>query len=225
MRPISEVYNMDCMDYMLTIPDKFFDLAIVDPPFGIGEEWRKRKSGRRYKKTSYGNNEIPGVGYFKELFRISKNQIIWGYNYYTNILGPTNHIIVWDKCASEKTSFYSMCEFAYNSFRTPARIMRIPWDGARRGKETGITKIHPHQKPLELYRMLLTDYANPGDKIFDSHLGSGSHRIVAYKLGLDFYATEIDNAHYNDQEYRFREECFGEIVQSGRLLVQKSLFV
>ena len=199
--------NIDCIEYMKSVCDNYFDLAVVDPPFGIGEDWKKKIGGRKFIDTSYKNNSIPTKEYFDELFRVSKNQIIWGYNYYTEILGPTNHIIIWDKMSSEKTSFNSMCEVAYNSFPTPARIMRVPWDGARRGNETGIKKIHPHQKPIALYKWIFEKYANKGDKILDTHLGSGTSRIVAYKMGFDFVGCEIDKQYFLLQEERYYNEC------------------
>ena len=177
---ISEIYNIDCMEYMRSMPDKFFDLAIVDPPYGIGSDWKKRKNSN-YKKTSYKNNKIPDKSYFDELRRVSCNQIIFGYNYFTQHLGSTNHLILWDKLASETTSFQSMFEIAYTSFKIPAYKICVPWDGARKGRETGIKKIHPHQKPIALYQELMSIFAKQGDKILDTHLGSGSSRIVAYR--------------------------------------------
>lgn len=149
---ISEVYNEDCMDYMRNIPDKFFDLAIVDPPYGIGEDWKKRNNGYKFKDTSYKNSPIKDASYFDELKRISKDQIIWGYNYYTQYLGNTNYLIVWDKMSNNNDVFkYSKCEIAYVSKKIPCNLVSIPWDGYRMGHETGKRKIHPHQKPLSLY--------------------------------------------------------------------------
>lgn len=201
------------MDYMRNIPDKFFDLAIVDPPYGIGEDWKKRNNGYKFKDTSYKNSPIKDASYFDELKRISKDQIIWGYNYYTQYLGNTNYLIVWDKMSNNNDVFkYSKCEIAYVSKKIPCNLVSIPWDGYRMGHETGKRKIHPHQKPLSLYLWILKNYANPGDKIYDSHLGSGSSRIAAYKMGFDFYATEIDKEYFNAQDKRFKEECLGEII-------------
>lgn len=222
---ISEVYNEDCMDYMRNIPDKFFDLAIVDPPYGIGEDWKKRNNGYKFKDTSYKNSPIKDASYFDELKRISKDQIIWGYNYYTQYLGNTNYLIVWDKMSNNNDVFkYSKCEIAYVSKKIPCNLVSIPWDGYRMGHETGKRKIHPHQKPLSLYSWILKNYANPGDKIYDSHLGSGSSRIAAYKMGFDFYATEIDKEYFNAQDKRFKEECLGEIIlPSGKKIIQTSM--
>lgn len=222
---ISEVYNMDCMEYMKSIPDKFFDLAVVDPPYGIGEDWKKRNKGSSFKETTYKNDSIPSQEYFNQLFRISKDVIIWGYNYFTNILGSTNYLIIWDKVSNNNTVFkYSKAEIAFTTKRIPVNLVSIPWDGYRMGKETGQKKIHPHQKPIELYAWLFDNYANPGDKIFDSHLGSGSSRIAAYKMRFDFYGTEIDKDYFDAMERRFKEACFGEIETSKRVLKQMELF-
>lgn len=222
---ISEVYNMDCMEYMKSIPDKFFELAVVDPPYGIGEDWKKRNKGSSFKETTYKNDSIPSQEYFNQLFRISKDVIIWGYNYFTNILGSTNYLIIWDKVSNNNTVFkYSKAEIAFTTKRIPVNLVSIPWDGYRMGKETGQKKIHPHQKPIELYAWLFDNYANPGDKIFDSHLGSGSSRIAAYKMGFDFYGTEIDKDYFDAMEKRFKEACFGEIETSKRVLKQMELF-
>ena len=222
---ISEVYNMDCMEYMKSIPDKFFELAVVDPPYGIGEDWKKRNKGSSFKETTYKNDSIPSQEYFNQLFRISKDVIIWGYNYFTNILGSTNYLIIWDKVSNNNTVFkYSKAEIAFTTKRIPVNLVSIPWDGYRMGKETGQKKIHPHQKPIELYAWLFDNYANPGDKIFDSHLGSGSSRIAAYKMGFDFYATEIDKQYFDAQEKRFKNECLGEIITPKGVLVQLTLF-
>lgn len=214
------------MDYMRNIPDNFFDLAIVDPPYGIGEDWKKRNNGYKFKDTSYKNSPIKDASYFDELKRISKDQIIWGYNYYTQYLGNTNYLIVWDKMSNNNDVFkYSKCEIAYVSKKIPCNLVSIPWDGYRMGRETGKRKIHPHQKPLSLYLWILKNYAKPGDKIYDSHLGSGSSRIAAYKMGFDFYATEIDKEYFNAQDKRFKEECLGEIIlPSGKKIIQTSMF-
>ena len=199
---VSEVYNMDCMEYMKSIPDKFFELAVVDPPYGIGESWRKDRSSRHYNhKSTYKNKEIPNEAYFYEIFRISKNQIVWGGNYYTNYLPPRNSWIMWDKGI--------------------VRVIRLTWNGfctccPRSG-------IHPHEKPVKLYAWILNNYAKPGDKILDTHLGSGSSRIAAYKLGFDFYATEIDREYFEAQEERFRRECLGEVVTIQGTIVQQNL--
>ncbi|MFW9821394.1 MAG: DNA methyltransferase [Candidatus Thorarchaeota archaeon] len=166
--------NMDCMEFMKNIENKYFDLCICDPPYGIGQDWKKRNKGQKYNKD-YKNCSIPSKKYFEELFRISKNQIIWGYNYFVKYLGATNYLIIWDKQSKNNKVFkYSKAEIGYTSKKVPCNLVSIPWDGYRMGKETGQKKIHPHQKPIALYKWLLQNYAEPGYKIFDSHGGSGS---------------------------------------------------
>ena len=213
---MNKVHLVDCMEFMKDVPDKHYSLAIVDPPYGIGRDWKKRKSGTQFLDTTYDNKNIPSAAYFKELKRISKDQIIWGYNYYTESLGPTNYLIIWDKVAGNTRGGggvakrpegvnYSRAEIAYTTKKIPCNIVAIPWDGYRRGIETGIDKIHPHQKPLDLYRWTLMTYANPGDTIFDSHVGSGSLRIVCHDLGFDFEGCEIDPDYWQAQEDRYQE--------------------
>jgi site-specific DNA-methyltransferase (adenine-specific) len=187
------------MVMMARYPDKHFDLAIVDPPYGIGKDWKKRhKGGEQFVETTYKNDRIPGIAYFNELFRVSKNQIIWGYNYFTEMLGPTNYLIVWDKVSGNNKIFhYSKCEIAYTSIRIPATILSVQWDGYKMGRETGRGKIHPHQKPILLYEKLLLEYAKPGWKILDTHMGSGSIAIACHNLGFDLTACEIDETYFN----------------------------
>lgn len=222
---ISEVYNMDCMEYMKSIPDKFFDLAVVDPPYGIGEDWKKRNKGAVYPETTYKNNTCPNKRYFDELKRVSKDVIIWGYNYFTEILGSTNYLIIWDKQSNNNSVFkYSKVEIAFTTKRIPANIVSIPWDGYRMGAETGKRKIHPHQKPISLYAWIYQNYAKKGDRILDTHLGSGSSRIAAYKMGFDFYGTEIDKWYFDAQESRFREICLNETDTPKGILKQLNLF-
>lgn len=220
MNPISEVYNMDCVEYMKSIPHKYFDLAICDPPYGIGQNWKKDKGTKLYNHTSsYKNNTIPDKEYFDELFRVSKNQIIWGGNYFTEYLPARNSWIVWDKKRNFVKQKMSEGELAWTSFNIPLRIAEFMWCGAvvcekRYGK-------HPHEKPTMLYKWLLSNYAKQGNRILDTHLGSGSSRIASYKMGFDFYACEIDRQYFDAQEERFRCECFGEMTtKTGKLITQ-----
>ena len=195
MEEVNVFLNMDCMEGMKLYPDKFFDFAIVDPPYGIGQDWKKRNNNRnRYPETTYKNETVPNAAYFEELRRVSKHQIIWGYNYYTDYLGSTNYLIVWDK--STNGSFYSEGEIAFSSKKVPLKIFRSPWDGYRMGRETGRKKIHPHQKPIELYEWILNNYASPGDKILDTHCGSAASLVACYNLGFDFVGFEIDEEYY-----------------------------
>lgn len=214
-QPESIALNIDCMDYMETIPDKYFDLAIVDPPYGININ----KSGRLGHYGGLGktwDNSVPDDKYFDELFRVSKNQIIWGGNYFD--LPPTRCFLIWDKQQPQNVSFAS-CEFAWTSFNLSAKTFY------KRPQNADIYRIHPTQKPISLYQWLLNNYAKKGDKILDTHLGSGSSRIAAYKLGFDFVGCELDEEYFEAQEKRFKEECMNiKILPNGVELIQQSLF-
>ena len=199
----SEAFNMDCMEYMKQCHDKQFDLAIVDPPYGIEEMTGTNPAAGRgklkheyliAKKKKFNQwDRSPSKEYFDELFRVSKNQIIFGGNYFD--LPPTRGFIVWDKCQPFQS--FSACEFAWTSFTVPAKIFRF--DNRTSGK------IHPTQKPVELYKWILATFAKSGDSILDTHLGSGSSRIAAYDMGFNFTGTEIDTEYFNAQEVRFNE--------------------
>ena len=187
----SITYNMDCMEIMKTLPDKAFELAIVDPPYGI--ERLKNPEGffEKYGDTRKANNNMPDEKYFQSLSRVSMNQIVWGGNYFN--LPPCRGFICWDKLQYYPN--YSQAEFAWTSFERPAKIFKF--------SSTDASRIHPTQKPVALYEWLLTHYAKPGDKILDTHLGSGSSRIAAYNLGFDFVGCEIDKDYFDAQEKRF----------------------
>ena len=192
---ISEVTNEDCMEGMARYPDKYFDLAIVDPPYGLGKKiYSGGTKGCKFQ-TLFGENKwdnnTPKQEYFDELFRVSKNQIIWGGNYFD--LPPTRTIICWDKLKGDNN--FSMWEMAWTSFDEPAKIYRKSSMGDR---------IHPTQKPIDLYKWLLGKYAKQGDKILDTHLGSGSSRIAAYEMGFDFTAFELDTEYFEAQEKRYK---------------------
>ena len=211
---------MDCEEYMKAIPDKFFDIAVVDPPYGLNKKSTHGSGKLKARSLNKGNIHLwdirPEKEYFTELFRVSKNQIIWGGNYFP--LPPTRGIIFWDKIQPWEN--FSQFELAWTSFDKPAAMIRLSTiGGASREK-----KVHPTQKPKELYHWLFNKYAVPGDKILDTHLGSGSSRIVAYKMGFDFYGTEINKEYFDAQEKRFREQCFGEIETVRGGVVQTSLF-
>lgn len=217
---ISEVYNMDCMEYMKSIPDKFFDLAVVDPPYGLDKKSTQGSGKLKNRCLNRGNinkwDIRPSKSYFKELFRVSKNQIIWGGNYFP--LPPTRCFVCWDK--QQVWENFSQCELAWTSFDKPAKHVTIP----NRGGQADRNKFHPTQKPIELYAYLLRVFARPGNRILDTHLGSGSSRIAAYKMGFDFYATEIDKDYFQAQEKRFKEEYLGEIDTPKWCLKQMNLF-
>lgn len=217
--------NVDCMEYMRTLPDKAFDLAIVDPPYGIGEDGGKsrskfvtQKNGNRlyvedghYEKTGF-DIAPPRQVFFNELFRVSKAQIIWGANYFTL---PRAGAIVWDKC--NDGSDQSDGEIAFNSLTSRVDIFRYMWRGMMQGKSISEgtiqqgnkalneKRIHPTQKPVALYEWLLQKYAKEDWRILDTHLGSGSSRIATYNLGFEFVGCEIEPTYFQLQEQRFAE--------------------
>lgn len=214
----SSVYLMDCMELLKQTPDNYYSLAIVDPPYGIGQPkqsnlkgYNGRKSlaerldknrlnggggklkNRKLNTSNCGwDNQIPSDEYFKELMRVSQNQIIWGGNYFP--LPPTRCIICWDEVQPWEN--FSQIEIAWTSFDSPARIFKYD-------NRTG-DKIHPTQKPVSLYDWILKNYSKPSDKILDTHLGSGSSRIAAYKKNLEFVGCEIDKDYFEDEENRFK---------------------
>ena len=212
----SITYNMDCLEYMKTLPDKAFDLCICDPPYGIIESGGQTGGHNGlFSNRAYKNGIIsawdskPPKEYFVELFRVSKNQIIWGGNYFD--LPPTRCVICWDKCQPWEN--FSQWEMAWTSFGKPAGLFKFD-------NRTG-DKIHPTQKPVALYEWLLTHYAKPGDKILDTHLGSGSSRIAAYDLGFDFVGCEIDPDYFKAQEERFAAHTAQESLFAGYDEVEK----
>ena len=195
---INTVYNIDCMELLKNTPDKFYQLAIVDPPYGIGMDGGNvgYKGFNNFKKKDW-DKEIPCSEYFAELFRVSKNQIIWGGNYFG--LPPTRCYLVWDKGEGFYNRTYAECELAWTSF--DANTCKIKYDPLAKGDYKG--KIHPTQKPVALYKWLISKYANSGDHILDTHVGSGSSRIAAYDAGLDFTGCELDYDYWLAQEERF----------------------
>jgi site-specific DNA-methyltransferase (adenine-specific) len=196
MRPISEVHNEDCMIGMSRYPDKFFDLAIVDPPYGIDINSSGRlvaEKGWEYKDWDKG---VPKPEYFTELKRVSKNQIIWGGNYFED-LGSTRGFVIWDKQQPEGVSFAS-CEFAWTSFDRSAKTFYH--------RPQGDIRIHPTQKPIKLYNWLLHNYAKAGDKVLDTHMGSQSSRVSAFNKGFDYWGWEIDKEYFEKGNQRFKEQ-------------------
>jgi site-specific DNA-methyltransferase (adenine-specific) len=201
----NEVYLIDNMEFMKDIPDNYYELAIVDPPYGIGGDAlhsnRALKGCGKLKNRAINMFQTkwdiaPSDNYFTELKRISKNQIIWGGNYFN--LGRARGFICWDKCQPWEN--FSQVEFAWSSFEKPAKLYKYD------NKRDHSRRIHPTQKPVALYKWLLTNYAKPNDKIFDSHVGSGSSRIAAYELGFHFEGCELDKDYWKAQEKRFKKE-------------------
>ena len=201
--PSSEVYLEDCVTALKRFNDNHFDLAIVDPPYGIGYDGAKKTSGSHGGRKAHDfkgwDSKIPDKEYFDELYRVSKNQIIWGANYMTEYLKPSMGWIVWRKDRGKFSS--SDAELAYTSFQRALReYTKNPLVLVREGGT-----IHPTQKPICLYEWILHNYAQPNDLILDTHLGSGSSRIAAYKGGFNFVGFEIDQEYYEKQEKRFND--------------------
>lgn len=214
-------YNMNCMDGMKEFPDKYFELAIVDPPYFSGPE-RRNYYGRRvspigvqryYRQSAEW--EVPGKEYFDELMRVSQKQIIWGCNYFKYSFGTGR--IVWDKCNGE--SSFSDCEIAYCSMHSSVRLFRYMWNGMFQGKSIAEghiqqgnkilneKRIHPTQKPVNLYRWILQKYKIPQDwKILDTHVGSASSLIAFHEAGNPFVAFEKDKYMYDLSTERYKAE-------------------
>ena len=202
---INKAYNIDCMEYLKACTDKQFNLAIVDPPYGVkdmtGKEFSHGRGKLRNRIFQIDCERIdkwdvaPPQEYFDELFRISEHQIIWGGNYFN--LSPYRCVVVWDKVQPFKN--FSAVEIAWTNFNEPAKLFKF--DNRYSGK------IHPMQKPVELYKWLLMNFAKAGDSVLDTHLGSGSSRIAAYDMGFDFIGTEIDREYFEEQEKRFKDHC------------------
>ena len=196
--PPNSFLNIDCMELMKICPDNYFDLAMADPPYGINVTSFDIKGNNINKNW---DTSPPPKSYFDEVKRISKNQIIWGGNYFTKkILSENACWIFWDKNNGDST--FADGELAWTSFNSSIRKVKIHWCGSAAIHETGINKIHPTQKPVALYKWLLKNYAKPGDKIFDSHVGSGSSLIACKQLGFDYWGTEIDKDYYEAAKKR-----------------------
>lgn len=189
------LHNMDCMKLLKATPNNFYDLAIVDPPYGIGESGGKnRRNVSKYEKKSW-DDDIPNDDYFIQIERVSKNQIIWGANYYPNNIKSSMGWICWDKKLDN--SDFSDFELAYSSFNVAAKFFRYSKNGGSRTPAALADLIHPTQKPVKLYEWLLTNYAKAGDKILDTHLGSGSHAIACNNLGFELTACELDKDYFD----------------------------
>jgi site-specific DNA-methyltransferase (adenine-specific) len=224
MLALNSLYNMDCIEGMENFPDKYFDLAIIDPPYGIGEDGSKasqrgkqanfgklstnRAKGysRTYKPFAGGDKSAPDERYFCELFRVSKNQIIFGANHFISRIPLDSHCwIVWDK-QNDATDFAD-CELAWTSFSSAVRVFRFKWNGMLQGDmKNKEARIHPTQKPVALYSWILQKYAKPGDRILDTHVGSASSLIACHRHGLDFIGFEIDKHYFTVATERLEAE-------------------
>lgn len=222
MLELNHFYNMDCMEGLKQIPDKYFELAIVDVPYGIGENGSRNKTrtklakSKDYKPFAGDDLKPPDSDYFNELLRVSKNQIIWGANHFISLI-PYNSScwIVWDKVNG--VSDFADCELAWSSFKTATRIFRYMWQGMNQGKSIAEghimqgnkskneVRIHPTQKPILLYKWLLRNYAMKGDKILDTHVGSASSLIACYQMGFDYIGFELDEEYYQKANKRLED--------------------
>ena len=206
----------DCMEYLAGLEDQAFDLAVVDPPYGIGEsggnESRNRVASCGYERKEW-DTEAPPSAYFETLARVSKNQVIWGANHFADRLPcPASPCwIVWDKLNGG--SDFADCELAYASFKSASRLFQFRWAGMLQGDmKNKEHRIHPTQKPVKLYQWLLSNYAKPGDRILDTHLGSGSSAIAAHYAGLEFVGIELDPDYYAAAVERFKRETAQEAL-------------
>lgn len=189
--PKINLYQVDCMKFMAAVPDKYYELAIVDPPYGIGAENHAGNADNgwtQWEKKDW-DKKMPSQEYFTELFRVSKNQIVWGGNYMTIFLPPSMGWIIWDK--GQRDFSLADGELAWTSFDRATRLFTYA-----RAKALKEDKIHPTQKPIALYKWLLTNYAKKGDKILDTHGGSMSIAIACYDLGFDLDLCELDKDYF-----------------------------
>lgn len=205
------MYRGDCMELLKATPDNFYDLSIVDPPYGIGENaFRSASRSKATKTTDWGafdktwDKECPPAEYFAELKRVSKNQVIWGANHMMHRIAAGSPCwLVWDK---DNSGCFADCELAYTSFPSAVRLFTYRWNGMIQQEMNNKEKrYHPTQKPVALYRWILTNYAKEGNKILDTHLGSGSSAIAAYQLDFDFTGVEIDPSYFTAAVSRFKE--------------------
>ena len=221
-------YNMDCMQGMKEFPDGYFDLAIVDPPYGINvgsapggatlngyrsEENEILRSNRRSNSVrkqiivggglckppkiykAFDDSHTPDAAYFKELERVAKKRIIWGGNYFLDYLPATECFIVWDK--RRRGLNFADCELAWTDIKLPCRIFEFKWNGMlQEDMKNKEERIHPTQKPVALYKWILDNYAKPGDKILDTHVGSASSLIACEDFGFQYVGFEIDADYY-----------------------------
>lgn len=220
MNPKSNIILGDSFDLLKSMSDKSVDLTLCDCPYGIdicSSGRLVKEKGREYKAW---DKEAPSKEFFKELLRVSKNAIIFGANHFIDRIPiNSNCWIVWDKEQPESLSF-AMCELALTTFDRSVKIFR--YSVARQSAKE--VRIHPTQKPVALYGWIFKNFAKDGDLILDTHLGSGSSRIAAYKMGLDFIGCEIDPEYFSAQEERFIQECMGKTYKGDKLITQYNLF-
>ena len=195
--------NEDCMDLLKRTPDKYFELSIVDPPYGIGANKEKEHNGWKSYGVKEWDNKIPNKDYFAELFRVSRNQIVWGGNYMTEFLPPKMCWLMWDK--GQRDFSLADGELAWTSFDKALRIFNMPRASAMKDAKDNGGKIHATQKPVKLYEWILMNYAKEGDKILDTHRGSASLDIACHNLGYDLVTCEIDTDYFKDGNKRLKQ--------------------
>ena len=201
---VSEVYLMDNIELMKHYPDKYFDLAVVDPPYGIGANKMTLGNGKEkvYRGENDWDNQPPPLEYFYELFRVSKNQIVWGANHFISRMPYDSSCwIFWDKGTGSND--FADGELAWTSFDKTVRKYFKSWVGAN--AKDGLKRIHPTQKPISLYDWIYQNYATEGMRILDTHLGSGGSRIAANKMKMNFVGCETDERFFNEQNKRYEE--------------------
>ena len=208
------ITNEDNMELMARYEDNHFDLAIVDPPYGIGFNGHDQIIGKKGNDKGFSSKKLynikewdkdrPTIEYFAELKRVSKNQIIWGGNYFADLLQPTKGWIYWDKKPNGENLTFSDGELAWTSFNKPLKAFSYGWIGFGM-LNSGERKIHPTQKPVKLYEWLLMNYAKEGDKILDTHLGSGSIALACHNLKFDLTACELDKEYYDASIKRLKQ--------------------
>ena len=192
--------NIDCMEYMATLPDKAFDLAIVDPPYGLGDTLVAGGTWAvKYQAKGAAWDVAPGREYFEELRRVSQHQIIWGGNYFTEFIKSARCCISWVKPNMAGMHTMSDFELALTSFDRNARVINL-------SSQANEQRIHVTQKPVKLYEWLLTNYAKPGQRVLDTHLGSGSSAIAAHYFGVDFVGCELDKDYFDAAKQRFEQQ-------------------
>lgn len=194
-----EMLHIDCMEYMATLPDKAFELAIVDPPYGIDRNGMEMGNSVFNKDKKVWDKLIPNKEYFTELFRVSKNQIIWGGNYFE--LPVSRYFAIWDKGETMYGRDFAECEYAWVRSGKNLRIFKY-----YSAKVEPKGKIHPTQKPIALYKWLLHNYAKPGDRILDTHGGSRSLAIACHQMGFDHVSCELDKDYHDASVKRFKEQ-------------------
>jgi site-specific DNA-methyltransferase (adenine-specific) len=208
MKPdLTRSFNMDCMEFMKDVPDKFYELGVIDPPYGIGIDGFKTTNsnntkGSFYKKKGWDKKSSDKL-FFDQLFRVTKNQIIFGANHFiSKIPYDSSCWIVWDKNRGDQC--FADAELAWTSFDSPVKLKKITWDGFRQDDmKNKQVRIHPTEKPVKLYEWLLMNYAKEGDKILDTHGGSQSSRIACYNLGYALDIIELDQEYFDEGNKRF----------------------